>query len=173
MAPSCTSFERECSVQRRFQKIVEETPSPALNADERLRDLRDGRRHRQRGRTTAMPARSSSSTASGEFYFLEMNTRLQVEHPVTEMVTGIDLVASSCASRPARSSAFAQQDIREERGHAIELRIYAESACARLYTHDRQVLALRWPEGGACAWTVGIVRGPARSRRTSTRCWPS
>ena len=85
--------ERDCSVQRRHQKVLEEAPSPAVDAGAARAHGRGRRRRRQGHRLHATPARSSScSAADGAFYFLEMNTRLQVEHPVTELVTGLDLV---------------------------------------------------------------------------------
>ncbi len=85
--------ERDCSLQRRYQKLVEETPSPVVDEDAPEPDRRGGARHRQGGRLRATPGRWSSwSNGDGSFYFMEVNARLQVEHPVTEMVTGLDLV---------------------------------------------------------------------------------
>ena len=86
-------FERDCSVQRRHQKVLEEAPAPGMTAERRAADGRRGLRGGRARSATSAPARwSSSPTQDGTFYFMEMNTRLQVEHPVTEMITGQDLV---------------------------------------------------------------------------------
>ncbi|CAN5378726.1 hypothetical protein BH10CHL1_BH10CHL1_09220 [soil metagenome] len=118
-------FERECSIQRRHQKIIEETPSPLL--DDTLR--------RRMGETAVAAARAVHYVNAGtveflvdaarNFYFLEMNTRLQVEHPITELTTGIDLVKIQIRIAAGEPLPFQQADIRP-RGHAIECRIYAE-----------------------------------------------
>lgn len=117
--------ERECSVQRRHQKVVEETPSPVLD---------DGLR-KAMGETAVLAAKACKYSNAGtieflvdrnkNFYFLEMNTRLQVEHPITEMRTGIDLVAQQLRVAMGEKLSFTQEDI-EFRGHAIECRICAE-----------------------------------------------
>ena len=124
--------ERECSIQRRHQKVIEETPSPVVGDALRQRLTSDA----------AAIARSVGYTNAGtmefllddrgHFYFLEMNTRLQVEHPITEMVTGVDLV---------------QWQIRIARGHAIECRIYAEDADAGFMPSPGHIAALRVPSG--------------------------
>ena len=121
-------FERECSVQRRFQKIIEETPSTALDEGLRARmadaALALAKQERYRGAGTI----EFILAPDGEFYFLEMNTRIQVEHPVTEMITGHDLVGHQL--RLARGDALGEEvrqaDINAN-GHAIECRIYAEN----------------------------------------------
>jgi acetyl-CoA carboxylase, biotin carboxylase subunit len=117
--------ERDCSLQRRHQKIMEETPSPALNEAQR----------REIGETVAQAMRTlnyrNAGTVEflyedGEFFFIEMNTRLQVEHPVTEMVTGIDIVIEQLQIAAGGALSFKQEDIRFE-GHSIECRINAEN----------------------------------------------
>jgi acetyl-CoA carboxylase biotin carboxylase subunit len=116
--------ERDCSIQRRFQKLVEEAPSPALNADERHRT----------GRLVAeaiekLGYRSAGTVEflyeNGAFYFIEMNTRLQVEHPISEAITGVDLVREQIRVAAGVSLGLRQQDIAFT-GHAIECRINAE-----------------------------------------------
>jgi len=118
--------ERDCSLQRRHQKVWEEALSPALNADQR----------EQIGETVAAAMRklgySGAGTVeflyeNGEFYFIEMNTRLQVEHPVTEMITGIDIVHEQIRVAAGASLSFSQEDVHFD-GHAIECRINAEDA---------------------------------------------
>src|SRR5690606_21955456 len=120
-------FERECSVQRRYQKIIEETPAPNLPA--RVRDemaraaVALARQERYRGVGTVEFVVDADSL---EHFFLEMNTRIQVEHPVTEMTTAIDLVALQIRLASGEAPVFAQDDIRQV-GHAIEVRVYAEN----------------------------------------------
>lgn len=116
--------ERDCSLQRRHQKIWEEAPSPALNDDER-----DSIGDTVSSAMQKMKYRGAGTVEflyeNGEFYFIEMNTRLQVEHPVTEMITGIDLVIEQIRIASGAPLSFAQDDVRFE-GHAIECRINAE-----------------------------------------------
>jgi acetyl-CoA carboxylase biotin carboxylase subunit len=118
-------FERECSIQRRHQKIVEESPSPALTPDLRGR----------MGEAAVAVGRAIGYTnagtvefilgPSGEFYFIEVNTRLQVEHPVTEMITGLDLVKLQIEIAAGKPLSLNQEDVKAQ-GHAIEIRLYAE-----------------------------------------------
>ncbi len=118
-------FERDCSLQRRHQKIIEESPSPAVN-DELRRTM---------GEAAVMVGRAIGYTnagtvefilaPSGEFYFIEVNTRLQVEHPVTEMITGLDLVKLQIEIAEGKPLPFLQNDLKAS-GHAIEARLYAE-----------------------------------------------
>ena len=118
-------FERECSVQRRHQKMIEETPSPLMTPE--LRELM--------GNTAVEAAKAVSYVGAGtieflvdndlNYYFLEMNTRLQVEHPITERVTGIDLVKQQIFVAEGRELEFEQSELKQ-RGHALECRIYAE-----------------------------------------------
>ena len=120
-------FERECSTQRRHQKIIEESPSPLLTPEIR----------EKMGQAAVAAAKAVNYvnagtvefivTPDGEFFFLEMNTRLQVEHPVTEMVTGLDLVKLQFQIAAGEAIPFEQEDI-VQHGHAIECRIYAEDA---------------------------------------------
>jgi propionyl-CoA carboxylase alpha chain/3-methylcrotonyl-CoA carboxylase alpha subunit/acetyl-CoA/propionyl-CoA carboxylase biotin carboxyl carrier protein len=150
-------FERECSVQRRFQKIIEETPSPALTSDERARICAAAA-----GIASAAGYRNAGTVefiyGKGEFYFLEMNTRLQVEHPVTEMVTGIDLVREQLRVAAGEPLGFAQSDVRVD-GHAIEFRIYAESPARGFAPTTGPILRLRLPEGVRV--DSGITEGTA------------
>jgi len=117
--------ERDCSLQRRHQKVLEEAPSPALNAEQRSRigELAAAavRKLQYRGAGTM-----EFLFQDGEFYFIEMNTRLQVEHPITEAVTGIDLVREQIRIAAGGELAFTQKDIKIQ-GHAIECRINAEN----------------------------------------------
>jgi 3-methylcrotonyl-CoA carboxylase alpha subunit len=118
-------FERECSIQRRYQKIVEESPSPSVSPELRAKmtaaatSITKGINYRGAGTIELI------LDTDGSFYFLEMNTRLQVEHPVTEMVTGLDLVKLQILVAQGEALPFKQSDL-TQKGHAIEVRLYAE-----------------------------------------------
>lgn len=141
--------ERECSLQRRHQKVIEEAPSPLLDADTRARI----------GAAACDTARSVDYVGAGtvefivsadrpdEFFFMEMNTRLQVEHPVTEMVTGFDLVEWQVRVAAQEKLPFTQDDIAMT-GHAIEARVYAEDPAAGFLPTGGPVLGLLEPSGG-------------------------
>jgi acetyl/propionyl-CoA carboxylase alpha subunit len=150
-------YERECSVQRRFQKIVEETPSPALSPQQRSEICEAAA-----GIARAAGYRNAGTVefifGAGQFYFLEMNTRLQVEHPVTEMVTGIDLVREQLRVAAGERLGYAQSDITMT-GHAIELRLYAESPSQGYTPTTGKVLLLRSPCGEGVRVDSGIVEG--------------
>ena len=151
-------FDRECSIQRRFQKIVEEAPSPALDENERKRicDIAVGiaraAGYRNAGTIEFIYGR-------GEFYFLEMNTRLQVEHPVTEMITGVDLVAEQLRVAAGEPLRFAQSALRID-GHAIEYRIYAESPVRGFVPTTGRIVEMALPEPGpGVRVDTGISKG--------------
>lgn len=150
-------WERECSVQRRFQKIIEESPSPALTDEERNEICE----------TAAGIARSAGYRnagtvefiyGSGKFYFLETNTRLQVEHPVTEEVTGKDLVLEQLRIAAGEALGYEQKDVTTS-GHAIEFRIYAEDAAAGFTPTTGPVL--KWKPPADARMDSGIVEGGA------------
>jgi acetyl-CoA/propionyl-CoA carboxylase biotin carboxyl carrier protein len=152
--------ERECSLQRRHQKVIEEAPSPLLAAETR----------EWIGRAACDAARSVGYTGAGtveflvsderpdEFFFMEMNTRLQVEHPVTEMVTGVDLVEQQLRVAAGEELGIRQEDVRL-RGHAIEARVYAEVPHKGFLPATGRVEFLREPAGESVRVDSSVLEG--------------
>ncbi|HEU5403628.1 MAG TPA: acetyl-CoA carboxylase biotin carboxylase subunit [Terriglobales bacterium] len=150
--------ERECSVQRRHQKVLEESPSPIVDADMR----------RRMGEVAVRVAKAAGYTNAGtveflvdenkNFYFLEMNTRLQVEHPVTELVTGLDLVQLQFRIAAGEPLPFKQDDI-QVRGHAIECRVYAEDPDNNFFPSPGQITRLISPSGPGIRRDSGMYEG--------------
>ncbi len=153
-------FERECSIQRRHQKIVEESPSPAVTPTLRTRlgeaAVEAARAVGYRNAGTIEFLLEGEGDAA-RFYFLEMNTRLQVEHPVTEMVTGVDLVHAQLAVASGQPLPWSQADL-DQRGHAIECRVYAEDPDGFLPQAGRIEL-YREPTGPGLRVDSGIREG--------------
>ncbi|HET9710893.1 MAG TPA: acetyl-CoA carboxylase biotin carboxylase subunit [Pyrinomonadaceae bacterium] len=150
--------ERECSIQRRHQKVIEECPSP-IN-DPKLRQ-RMGEAAVKIGRavnyTGAGTVEFLLADATHDFYFLEMNTRLQVEHPVTELVTGLDLVREQFFVAAGESLSFTQDDI-DWQGHAIECRIYAEDPANNFFPSPGTITHLQEPAGPGIRIDSGVTR---------------
>jgi acetyl-CoA carboxylase biotin carboxylase subunit len=138
--------ERDCSVQRRHQKLIEESPSPFLTSDLRKRMGKAAVRAAESAEYENAGTIEFIVDAHGEFYFIEMNTRIQVEHPVTEEVTGIDLIKEQIRIASGEKLNFDQKDI-EFRGHAIECRINAEDP-ARNFTPSPGTIGLYYAPGG-------------------------
>ena len=151
-------FERECSIQRRYQKIVEETPSPALTPDLR----------RRMGEAAVRVAKTVGYTNagtveflvddSGEFYFLEVNTRLQVEHPITEMTLGHDLVRAQVLVAAGERLPFTQDEL-EPDGYAIEVRVYAEDASRGFLPSTGTIRRYVPPSGPSIRVDSGVTEG--------------
>ena len=150
--------ERECSIQRRHQKVVEEAPSPVVDADMR----------RRMGEVAVRVAQAAAYTNAGtveflvdqqkNFYFLEMNTRLQVEHPVTELITGLDLVHLQIRIAAGEKLPFRQEEI-SIRGHAIECRIYAEDPDNNYFPSPGKITLLLSPSGPGIRRDSGMYEG--------------
>jgi acetyl-CoA carboxylase biotin carboxylase subunit len=151
-------YERDCSIQRRNQKVIEESPSPALDDDTRARMGEVAvRAARSVGYVGAGTIEMLYDGASRGFYFLEMNTRLQVEHPVTELCTGVDLVRWQLAVAQGGKLPLAQPDI-PRRGAAIECRVYAEDA-VKFLPSPGTITSLRVPSGPGIRDDSGVVAG--------------
>jgi acetyl-CoA carboxylase biotin carboxylase subunit len=151
-------FERECSVQRRHQKVIEEAPSSVLT--EKLRE--------EMGRCAVEIAKACNYVGAGtveflvdekkNFYFLEMNTRLQVEHPVTEMITGLDLVKEQIKIARGEKLSFSQKDLKIN-GHAIEARVYAEDPLNNFLPDIGRLQTYRIPQGPGVRVDDGFEEG--------------
>jgi acetyl-CoA/propionyl-CoA carboxylase, biotin carboxylase, biotin carboxyl carrier protein len=156
--------ERDCSIQRRHQKVLEEAGSPGV--DEALRD----RMGDAALRLASAVGYESAGTCEfllddrGDLTFLEMNTRLQVEHPVTELVTGRDLVADQIRIAGGEQLGVDQSDIRWD-GHAVEVRVYAEDAEHDFLPATGTILQLRWPQGDGLRVDAGVDKGDEVGRR--------
>lgn len=151
-------FERECSVQRRHQKVLEETPSTALDADLRQRLCAAGVAAAAAANYTNAGTVEFLLDPSGEFYFLEMNTRLQVEHPVTEMTLGIDLVRLQIEISEGKPLPFEQWQL-NPRGHAIEARLNAEDPRHHDAPSPGRILRFEEPRGPFVRCDSGVATG--------------
>ena len=151
-------FERDCSLQRRHQKVVEETPAPRYSDELRARMAKAavaaaaGVEYRSAGTVEFIV------TPEGEFYFLEMNTRLQVEHPITELVAGVDLVRAQLDVASGKPLPWSQDDL-QQRGHAIEVRVYAEDPDDRFLPQSGTIALYSEPSGPGVRVDAGVTRG--------------
>ncbi|HYC62805.1 MAG TPA: biotin carboxylase N-terminal domain-containing protein [Thermoanaerobaculia bacterium] len=151
-------FERDCSIQRRHQKVIEETPAPRY-AD----DLRQRMAAAAIAAARGVDYRNAGTvefivTPDGEFYFLEMNTRLQVEHPVTELVTGVDLVRAQIDVAAGKAMPWTQDELRQ-RGHAMQVRVYAEDPDDRFLPQSGTIAQYAEPSGPGVRVDAGVMRG--------------
>ncbi|PYQ30097.1 MAG: 3-methylcrotonyl-CoA carboxylase [Acidobacteria bacterium] len=151
-------FERDCSLQRRHQKVVEETPAPRYSDELRQRMAKAaiaaaaGVDYRNAGTVEFIV------TPDNDFYFLEMNTRLQVEHPITELVTDVDLVRAQLAVASGQPLPWKQSDL-QQRGHAIEVRVYAEDPDDRFLPQSGTIAYYSEPSGPGVRVDAGVTRG--------------
>jgi 3-methylcrotonyl-CoA carboxylase alpha subunit len=155
-------FERECTLQRRHQKVVEEAPSAGITTEQRALvthaavRLAEAVRYRGAGTVETLLSRE------GKVFFLEMNTRLQVEHPVTELITGVDLVRAQLEIADSGTLPFEQFGIHRH-GHAIEARVYAEDAARDFLPQVGTAVRVRWPDGPFVRVDSGLESGDAVS----------
>ena len=151
--------ERECSIQRRHQKIIEESPSPRLNNELREKITQTAVYLCEKLKyESAGTVEFIFDEDTNEFWFLEVNTRLQVEHPVTEMVTGIDLVKEQISIADGNKLNFIQNDIHSN-GHAIEARLYAENPENNFLPEIGTISRLFYPNNNGIRWDTGIESG--------------
>jgi 3-methylcrotonyl-CoA carboxylase alpha subunit len=152
-------FERECSVQRRFQKILEESPSPGISTETRAAMCDAARRLAERtGYRSAGTIEFVVDDETGAFFFLEMNTRIQVEHPVTEMITGLDLVQLQLRLAAGEDVAPALDGVTAQ-GHAIECRLCAENPERMFLPSPGKINRLVWPEAPGLRIDSGVREG--------------
>jgi len=154
-------FERECSIQRRHQKVIEESPSAAVTPAVRAKmgdAAVSAARAAQYRNAGTIEFLLEGSGDDARFYFLEMNTRLQVEHPVTEAVVGVDLVHAQLAVAAGGRLPWAQHEL-TQRGHAIECRVYAEDPASEFLPQAGRLLLYREPAGPGIRVDAGVIEG--------------